>query len=57
MVNVRQARISLLLQWQHWFLALSTDTIHQVDSIKCYMDNQGIPVAEEPYIIPEFKVR
>ena len=31
-------------------------TIRQVDSIKCYTDNQGIPVAEEPYIIPEFKV-
>merc|ERR1711874_950143 len=35
-------------------LVLST-TISQVNSIKCYMDNQGIPVAEEPYIIPEFK--
>eukprot|EP00092_Neocalanus_flemingeri_P102249 GFUD01130788.1.p1 GENE.GFUD01130788.1~~GFUD01130788.1.p1 ORF type:complete len:146 (-),score=32.41 GFUD01130788.1:26-463(-) len=30
-------------------------SISQVDSIKCYMDNQGIPVEEEPYIIPEFK--
>merc|ERR1711874_579068 len=35
-------------------LVLST-TISQVNSIKCYMDNQGIPVAEEPYIIPDTK--
>ena len=30
--------------------------LYWVTSIRCFTDNQGIPVEEAPFIIPRFKV-
>merc|ERR1712126_164365 len=51
----RREILVTMWQWRHWLYLLMVGLTTYTQAIKCYVDNQGIPVEEAGGIIAEFK--